>query len=98
MERILLEQGESGLAKERRGRNLSNKKNINENGNPPPDYIVVESKYNTSQLNTLSDGTKQMSEKWIRDRLPDGVDKYADIDRYISRVMPDGSVIITKLD
>ncbi len=31
MERILLEKGESGLAKERRGRNLSNKKNINEN-------------------------------------------------------------------
>ncbi len=69
-----------------------------ENGNPPPDYIVVESKYNTSQLNTLSDGTKQMSHEWIQGRLPDGVDKYADIDRYISRVMPDGSVIITKLD
>ncbi len=39
-----------------------------------------------------------MSEKWLRDRLPGGVDKYADIGRYISRVMPDGSVIITKLD
>lgn len=33
--------------------------------NPPPKYIIKEAKYDTSQLRTLPNGTKQMSNKWI---------------------------------
>ena len=33
--------------------------------NPPPKYIIKEAKYDTSQLRTLPNGTKQMSDEWI---------------------------------
>ena len=33
--------------------------------NPPPKYIIREAKYDTSQLRTLPNGTKQMSDEWI---------------------------------
>ena len=33
--------------------------------NPPPKYIIGEAKYDTSQLRTLPNGTKQMSDEWI---------------------------------
>jgi len=39
----------------------------------PPKFIIGESKYNTAQLNTLTNGTKQMSKKWVQDRLKDAV-------------------------
>ena len=32
---------------------------------PPPKYVIAEAKYGSSRLNTLSDGTPQMSDKWI---------------------------------
>lgn len=40
---------------------------------PPPRYIIAEAKYGTAKLSTLSDGTKQMSDKWIDDRLLDAI-------------------------
>lgn len=39
------------------------------NTSPPPEYVVTESKYGSSTLSTLKDGTKQMSDKWVNDRL-----------------------------
>ena len=40
-----------------------------------PKYVIGETKYNTALLNTLADGTKQMSKKWVQDRLKDAVGK-----------------------
>ncbi|MFV0381507.1 MAG: hypothetical protein ACK5KR_04730 [Breznakia sp.] len=47
----------------------------------PPKFIIGESKYESSQLSTLSDGTKQMSYDWVADRLEVAVgkDKASDI-------------------
>lgn len=42
---------------------------------PPPVVLVVDSKYGTSQLNTLVDGTWQKSARWIEKRLTQIVDK-----------------------
>lgn len=36
---------------------------------PPPVQLVVDSKFGYAKLAKLMDGTKQMSEKWIEDRL-----------------------------
>jgi hypothetical protein len=43
------------------------------NTNPPPEYVITEAKYGSSRLGTLKDGTKQMSDKWVSDRLGDAV-------------------------
>lgn len=43
----------------------------NPNGEPP--YVVCEAKYNTATLNELSDGTMQMSDVWIEQRLDQAV-------------------------
>ncbi len=40
-----------------------------ENTKPPPDYVITEAKYGSANLNTLKDGTKQMSPEWIDARL-----------------------------
>ena len=47
------------------------------NANPPPEYVVTEAKYGSSQLSTLKDGTKQMSDTWIDDRLDSEVGQNA---------------------
>ena len=55
------------------------------NGSPPPEYVITESKYGSSQLSTLKDGTKQMSDKWVSDRLDNAVgEEAADDIRYAS--------------
>lgn len=41
----------------------------------PPRFIIGESKYGSSQLNILSDGTKQMSYDWVVERLEAAVGK-----------------------
>ena len=41
------------------------------NGHPP--YIIGEAKYGSSRLAILADGTPQMSDKWIIDRLENAV-------------------------
>jgi len=46
---------------------------IYRNPTPPPGFIVAETKYGTSQLSTLADGTRQMSDRWIEDRLEDAL-------------------------
>lgn len=38
-------------------------------------YVIGEAKVNHSDLSTLKDGTKQMSDKWVDDRLDDAVGK-----------------------
>jgi len=35
------------------------------NPNPPPDYVVLDAKYNTATLDNTLDG-RQMSDSWIR--------------------------------
>ena len=43
----------------------------NLDGHPP--YIIGEAKYGSSRLAILADGTPQMSDKWIIDRLENAV-------------------------
>lgn len=71
---------------------------------PPPKYIIAEAKYNTSRLSTLTDGTKQMSDKWIIARLEQavGYDMALEImasgyDKVLFQIMPDSSYTITLL-
>lgn len=45
------------------------------NPGPPPSYVVVDAKYGQAGLNTLTDGTRQMSDKWIQDRLGNTVSR-----------------------
>ncbi len=40
---------------------------------PPEVTLVVDSKFGTSKLSKLADGTRQMSDTWIEDRLMDAV-------------------------
>ncbi len=40
---------------------------------PPPKYAIGEAKYGKSKLSKLTDGTRQMSDDWIDDRLLDAV-------------------------
>nr|WP_242622143.1 T7SS effector LXG polymorphic toxin [Olsenella sp. Marseille-P4559] len=67
-------------------------------GRRPP-YVIVESKYGTSQLSRLADHkTRQMSDKWIYDRLENAVGKdmakeirNAGYSRELYRAAPDGA-------
>jgi hypothetical protein len=75
------------------------------NPSPPPGYIIADAKYGTAQLSTLKDGTKQMSDKWIRDRLVDAVgeDVAEDIlesgyKRVLQRVDKYGNIVIKELN
>jgi len=45
------------------------------NPNPPPDYFVTDAKYGTAGLSTLKDKTRQMSPKWIRERVREAFDR-----------------------
>ncbi|EAA3799403.1 hypothetical protein DOQ73_24435, partial [Salmonella enterica subsp. enterica] len=61
------------------------------NPSPPPDYVIMEAKYNTAGLDKLKDGTRQMSDKWIKDHLPNAVG--AKDARLIAAGLQDGSVM-----
>ncbi|MEZ5022645.1 MAG: PAAR-like protein [Chitinophagales bacterium] len=39
---------------------------IYENSTPPPKFIIDEAKFGSSSLSKLTDGTKQMSDEWIK--------------------------------
>lgn len=79
---------------------------------PPPEYAIGEAKYGASTLSTLSDGTPQMSDKWINGisnrgmtRLEDAVgnDMADEISaegytRLLIHVDPDGTVTESTLD
>ncbi|WP_314831117.1 hypothetical protein [uncultured Streptococcus sp.] len=79
----------------------------NPNGHPP--YIISEAKYNKAKLgNTLSDG-KQMSERWIRNRLNKAVGKrqaeiirdaieFGDVQSHLFNIKQDGRIIVNQLD
>jgi len=71
----------------------------NKNFPPPPEYVVTEAKYGSSRLGTLKDGTKQMSDKWVADRLPKAVGQsvaddieLAGYDKWLLRVDETGAV------
>lgn len=79
----------------------------NPDGHPP--YIVVESKYGSSQLSTTKNSGKQMSELYIDERLDKAVGpEMAEIirdarldDNYgslLAKVAPDGSITYFELD
>lgn len=80
------------------------------NPGPPPKYIIGEAKYGSSQLSTLADGTKQMSDDWImggktQPRLKASVDNttYKDIvlngyDRELTKIDTNGNVSTYTLD
>ncbi len=77
---------------------------VYENLTPPPKYMIAEAKFNTSKYgNTVSSG-KQMSDKWIIDRLEQvvGPEKAAEImaegyGRMGVRVMPNGTMIVEQV-
>ena len=103
-----------------RGRGIDG---VYKNSNPPPPYVVLETKFRTGSgskmqyidgdgnatselLSKTNDGTKQMSEKWIKDRLENTVDKKTQVDMekktydsWLAVVDESGEVVsITKLD
>lgn len=65
-----------------------------------PDYVVVESKYNTSQLNPSTADGRQMSDEWVQARLKaQGIDiDEITFDKYVSRVDPKGKITISELN
>ncbi len=80
----------------------------NPDGHPP--YIIGEAKYGSSELSVLADGTPQMSDKWIIDRLENSVgDQIArnikneiisnsdNVGSVLVRISPDGEIDITQL-
>lgn len=70
------------------------------------EYIIVDSKYNSSTLSVLSDGTPQMSHEWIegaRLEAAVGQDLAQDIidtgyTSVVAKVKPDGSIVYKQLD
>ena len=80
----------------------------NPDGHPP--YIIGEAKYGSSKLSVLADGTPQMSDKWIIDRLENSVgDQMArniknemisnsdNVGSVLVHVSPNGEMDITQL-
>lgn len=78
---------------------------VYQNAAPPPPFIVADAKFGGAQLATLKDGTRQMSQKWIQDRLRDAVgDKLAKkitaegYSRVVQRVDEFGNVTLEYLE
>lgn len=78
---------------------------IYRNPSPPPGFIVAETKFGSSQLSTLADGTRQMSDRWIEDRLEDALspELFDEIllegyDKALLRVDKFGNVVPSSLD
>ena len=80
----------------------------NPDGHPP--YIIGKAKYGSSKLSVLADGTPQMSDKWIIDRLENSVgDQMArniknemisnsdNVGSVLVHVSPNGEMDITQL-
>lgn len=67
----------------------------NPDGHPP--YIIGEAKYGSSKLSILADGTPQMSDKWIIDRLENAVGERVANDIKMEMILnPDnvGSILV----
>ena len=72
---------------------------------PPPVVIVNESKFGTATLKKLVNGTRQMSEAWIEDRLFDTVGEKVGTEiissgykAVLARISPDGKINYSLLD
>ncbi|MFG6177468.1 hypothetical protein ACGTN6_09510 [Halomonas sp. THAF12] len=80
---------------------------------PPPDFVVTEAKFGRARLGKLADGTKQMDDFWVEERLADAVDPKANpalydelmeswetgrVDKYLVRVKHNGSARVRQLD
>jgi hypothetical protein len=81
---------------------------VYKNASPPPDYIITETKYGTSQLGNTADGL-QMSDNWVSNRLVDKVGdvdarlienamRNGNVDKWLLNVATDGSTTMTRLD
>ncbi len=71
---------------------------IYKNNTPPPEIVIIESKFNTSKLAKLKDGTTQMDADWIDKRLRNLDIKVKSYDSYLAQISLDGDVSIIKLD
>ena len=72
---------------------------------PPKAYLILDSKFGTSKLSTLADGTRQMSETWIERRLTDAFGKNAareiinsGYDAVVANVSASGEIRYSLLD
>ena len=72
---------------------------------PPPKFVVADAKYGSAGLSKLKDGTRQMSDDWIRPRLAEAVDPKTrrqlerhGYERMILRVDNKGNVTPKNLD
>ncbi len=72
---------------------------------PPKVTLIVDSKFGTAGLSTLADGTRQMSDRWIRDRLFDAIGRTNAIeilnngyDSVVAKVALDGKLTYKLLD
>ncbi|WP_223559679.1 PAAR-like protein [Chryseobacterium lathyri] len=75
------------------------------NPGPPPSYVVVDAKYGQAGLNTLTDGTRQMSDKWIQDRLGNTVSRQelrnitqSGYERVVGKVDANGKIVYRRVD
>ncbi len=79
----------------------------NKNGHPP--YLIVDAKFGSSKLNEITSDGKQMSEKWIENRLYNAVGKEkafeiemanlsGNVGTYVSHVDKNGNVTYDRLD
>jgi hypothetical protein len=81
------------------------------NPNPPPDYIITEVKYGSSQLEkNLADGTNQMDDLWVMRRLRDKVgfedaikiensmEKNGGVEKWLIRIGDGGGSKATKIN
>ena len=84
---------------------------IYEHPNPPPDYVIAEFKYNKAKLEKdLADGTNQMDDDWVRNRLDrkvsekeakkirDAMKEDGLVEKWKIQVKPDGTTSISKID
>ena len=79
------------------------------NSAPPPEYVITESKYGSSGLDRLDDGTKQMSDDWVDGRLDKAVgpttardirdaDENGLVEKWLLNVDENGNVTKSLLD
>lgn len=83
---------------------------VYKNPNPPPDYVITEVKYGSSNLSKgLADGTNQMSDEWIAKRLEEKVGRAeatkildsmdaGTMERWVIQVNEDGGAVAKKVN
>ncbi len=84
---------------------------VYKNPNPPPDYIITEAKYGSSQLNKgLADGSNQLDDKWTFGRRLNEIvgkpqadlirkaERLGNVQKWVMRVGADGKVTAKLVD